>query len=766
MPKLRQFKLSPRLFPPLPNKDTIIDIPEPPELPAKPRLRWIQLAMSLLMPAGYAVASLFFFRTSNLGMNIISMLFMATMSVTTALDQWSQRRAYAKLSKEQQEIYEKKLDSCRSYLQNIVTLQKKGESELNPSLDVCVERIMELSPRVWERTPNDADFLHARIGLGSKPITGEIRLPRSSNGADAVWHKLEALKEGFKDVPNLPILLPLQQLGITGLVGTGSRKTNLAQAIALHLATHHSPRDVKFVVLYPKSEQEQWTWMKSLPHVYLDGEVPEGATASQSQMDKNCLMADEVALADKKLTYVADMLGEAELDSREANSIRGSFIPPVHFVLFLADQSLYQASTSYAFIKNEGLELGAVPILLVNRFEDLPRESRGFVTFENGRSEFTYSLQGEGPLEFVPDEATEFISDFAQHIQTIELVEDSKVAPVPAIVPLIEMLGGVTVESLEISDRWKRNHPFAEEKQSLAVPVAMVAGNKLWSLNLRDDAGSSEDIAHGPHMVVGGTTGSGKSEFLQAYTASLIANFHPHWVSFLIIDYKGGGMANAFEGVPHLRGVITNLFDESSSQRALIALDSELTHRQLLFNKANVHYIDDYQALYAKNPEIWPPMPRLIVLVDEFAELKRDQPEFMQKLVSVARVGRSLGIHLILATQKPSGVVDDQIESNTRTWIGLKMAQRSDSVELLKSPIAARLPGKGRGIMRVGEDEIFIEFQSGFGGGKYRASDDASDMRTELEALMEHILELAKEEKLVPLPPVWLEPLPDELFLA
>lgn len=212
--------------------------------------------------------------------------------------------------------------------------------------------------------------------------------------------------------------------------------------------------------------------------------------------------------------------------------------------------------------------------------------------------------------------------------------------------------------------------------------------------------------------------GSGKSEVIQSYILSLAVNFHPHDVAFLLIDYKGGGMANLFKDLPHLLGTITNL-DGAQSMRALVSINAELKRRQRLFATHDVNHINQYQKKY-KLGEVSEPMPHLFLISDEFAELKTNQPDFMKELVSTARIGRSLGIHLILATQKPSGVVDDQIWSNSRFKLALKVADRSDSMEMLKTPDAAEITQVGRGYLQVGNNEVYELFQSAWSGADYQ----------------------------------------------
>lgn len=203
------------------------------------------------------------------------------------------------------------------------------------------------------------------------------------------------------------------------------------------------------------------------------------------------------------------------------------------------------------------------------------------------------------------------------------------------------MYGVQKAEELEIQNRWKRNLAY----KSLAVPLGLRSAKDILFLNLHEKA-------HGPHGLVAGTTGSGKSELIQSYILSLAVNFHPYEVGFLLIDYKGGGMADLFRTLPHHLGTITNL-DGNGSMRTLACVKAELSQRQRIFRAFGVNHMNGYMKLFRAGKAA-EPLPHLFIICDEFAELKKEQPEFMKELVSAARIGRSLGVHLILATQKPA----------------------------------------------------------------------------------------------------------------
>ena len=356
---------------------------------------------------------------------------------------------------------------------------------------------------------------------------------------------------------------------------------------------------------------------------------------------------------------------------------------------------------------------------------------------------------------------------------------------IPDSVTFMEMYGAETFEDLQVSSRWEKNAPY----KSLAVPIGLRGQGDLVRLNLHEKA-------HGPHGLIAGTTGSGKSETIQSYILSLAVNFHPHDVAFLLIDYKGGGMANLFKNLPHLLGTITNL-DGAQSMRALASINAEIHRRERLFREFEVNHINQYQKKF-KTGEAKEPLPHLFLISDEFAELKANQPDFIKELVSIARVGRSLGVHLILATQKPSGVVDDQIWSNSRFKIALKVADRSDSNEMLHTPDAAEITQTGRAYLQVGNNEVYELFQSAWSGADYQPekddmgiedhtiylinelgqyeilnedlsgledADEIKEVPTELDAIVHNIQLMCEEQQIPPVPQPWLPPLKERITL-
>ena len=361
----------------------------------------------------------------------------------------------------------------------------------------------------------------------------------------------------------------------------------------------------------------------------------------------------------------------------------------------------------------------------------------------------------------------------------------------PSMITFLEMFQVGKVEFLNPLTRWKENNPI----KSLAAQVGVGTDGSLFTLDLHEKR-------QGPHGLIAGMTGSGKSEFIITYILSMAVNFSPEEVAFILIDYKGGGLTDAFEDksrgihLPHLVGTITNL-DGPAINRSLMSINSELKRRQEEFKKAKSRTnsgtmdIYDYQKLYrAKRVE--KPIPHLFIISDEFAELKKQQPEFMEELISTARIGRSLGVHLILATQKPGGVVNDQIWSNTKFRVCLKVQDRGDSMEMLKRPEAAELKHTGRFYLQVGYNEFFALGQSAWCGAGYLPQEDvhiekdeavefvdiagqtsikstpkANSQKTDCKqivAIVKYLSDLAVREGIAA-KSLWCEPLPDKLEL-
>ncbi len=266
------------------------------------------------------------------------------------------------------------------------------------------------------------------------------------------------------------------------------------------------------------------------------------------------------------------------------------------------------------------------------------------------------------------------------------------------------------------SDRSGRRAAQPRSPGSLRAIVGHAAGGPH-ALDLR---------LHGPHALLGGTTGAGKSELLQAWILSMAAAHSPQRVTFLLVDYKGGSAFRDCVRLPHTVGLVTDLSPHLVG-RALISLGAELSYREQLLNRK--HAKDLIELERTGDPDT---PPSLVIVVDEFAALVQDVPEFVNGVVNVAQRGRSLGLHLVLATQHPAGVIKDNLRANTNLRIALRMADDAGSDNVLDSPEAAHIDPElpGRAVSKTGPGRL-VPFQAAHAGGHTRSGQRRPDVRIE-----------------------------------
>jgi len=649
----------------------------------------VTIAVGILMGRGL-------FMLASAAMMSVSLVF----SITSFFGDAKTRK---EKEKERVTNYDNYLLEKRKSIHDMHESQKDSLLYHNLSPQEISEEILSYSSRLYERAANDSDFLTLSLGHSTIPTSYKLQTPAenaSETNKDPLAAEMREIMDSHQNLTNMPTVIDLKQAHL-GLVGEKAYIHRQLTSILTQLCFFQSYLDIEIVLLVEEEYWQKFEWVRWYPHCRIKNINITGLVSAENQRDQ---VLGNIAQMLKMRRQKQD---EEKKDSR--------FLP--HYIFIIDNPKLIINHSIMEYLQTPETNLGFSTIYTTHIRANLPENIRTVFLLDGG--DRGTLLMNEGNLLNRP--VTLYVTD------SIDLETTArKLAPIkhsqgvstqiPESVTFFELYDVKRPDEIPIQDLWARN----ASHKSLAVPLGLRGKDDIVALNLHEKA-------HGPHGLVAGTTGSGKSEIVQSYILSLAVNFHPHEVGFLLIDYKGGGMANLFSNLPHLLGTITNL-DGSESMRALASIKSELARRQRIFGVFGVNNINQYTKLYKAGEavpvdkdsnQVAQPMPHLFIISDEFAELKKEQPDFMSELVSAARIGRSLGVHLILATQKPSGVVDDQIWSNSKFKLALKVADESDSNEILKTPDAARITQPGRAYLQVGNNEIYELFQSAYSGAPF-----------------------------------------------
>ncbi len=762
------FHRSPRIIYREPEDEKAVN--PPPEEIKKPT---DQLLKTLIPPLIMFIMTLVMAFVMKRGIMVIATAATTLVTIVFSITNFIKtRKDYKQNVIDRRESYELYLTLKSMELHELNEEQKAGQLYHYPSIEELTELAKTYNHRIYEKTPLHFDFLYYRLGLGDVPSSSQIKYSnaeREKKGDDLEERGFELYQKSLT-VTGMPSTANLMN-GPVGYIGPRKLVIEQLQLLVNQLAMFHSYHDLQLVTIFPEEELPEWEWMRWLPHASLQEMNVRGFVYNQRSRDQ-------------VLNSLNQILKNRQNTLNEEKSKRDSTIFSPHYVVMVTDEKLILDHVIMEFFTEDPSELGCSVIFVqdvmsslsenVKTVIDIRDRNTGVLVLEEGNLKSDTFELDHFPANCDKEELPRLLAPL-NHLQNLK-------SSIPETVTFMELYGVERFEELNVLARWAEHSPH----KSLAVPLGLRGKDDIVNLNLHEKA-------HGPHGLVAGTTGSGKSEIVQSYIISLAVNFHPYDVAFLLIDYKGGGMANLFRDLPHLLGTITNL-DGAQSMRALISINAELKRRQRLFSENDVNHINQYQKLY-KSGDVSEPMPHLFLISDEFAELKSEQPEFMAELVSTARIGRSLGIHLILATQKPSGVVDDQIWSNSKFKLALKVADRSDSMEMLKTADAAEITQPGRAYLQVGNNEIYELFQSAWSGADYQPDkddqqiedhtiyrindlgqyeilsedlsglEDVKQIPTELDAVVAGIKEIVEEQAIETLPSPWLPPLPERVYL-
>ncbi len=555
-------------------------------------------------------------------------------------------------------------------------------------VDTQVKEVEDFSATLFDRRPGDEDFLDVRFGYGRLRSQRQVAYRQHGvfDSTDALFALPKQLSEKYEYNDGMPAYIKGKEAGAIGIVGGFSQLKRILKTITLDLAVRHYFADVRLHYVLSENYKNVVHSFRLLPHVF------------NAEMQRRNIAYDEESRK-SQLEYLFKVFSGREGDEQTTNK-------PWHVVFVDADDSVLMQHPLMKYVVGAS-KLNALFVFLSKREQEIPQGCASIVRLMNNVDMgIICSLnRSEGDQLFAYQTLRTALMEQVSTILAPVYSGETKLAShLSGKESLFDMLKISDVSAIDIAAMWNK----ADTTKGVAAPLGLKDDGDVLCLDLHENA-------HGPHGLVAGMTGSGKSQVLISYLLSLAANYSPEDVTFAVIDFKGGDIVKQLPGLPHIVGSITNIAS-NEIYRSLQSINAEKNKRMVLFDKdhANVSNITEYTKAY-KAGKVATPLPHLVIIVDEFAELKSQYPDFMHELISIARVGRSLGIHLILCTQKPAGIIDDQIWSNSNFHLCLRVQNKQDSNDVLHSPLAAEIREPGRGYLQI-ENQLFELFQSGYSG--------------------------------------------------
>ncbi|MCX5284893.1 FtsK/SpoIIIE domain-containing protein [Streptomyces sp. NBC_00198] len=705
----------PRLHPP--ERETKFRLPSPVrDYEARP-LPWL-MALTPLVSA--VVMVMVFGRWYYMIMALLSPLIMLG---NYFMDKKQGRKSHAKQVKE----YKEHKERIENDAQEALVAERLDRRQAIPDPATVLSLGTGPRTRLWERRRTDADHLLLRVGTGQMPSEVVLDDPeRDEHKRQVTW-----------TIEDAPVSLPLAERGVVGIAGPGDSAQALGRWAVAQAAVLHSPLDVQFYVLTENSGRDSWDWVRWLPH-----SRPAGA------QDANVLIGTDAETVGARIGELTQLL-DARQKAARANGNKASFSDPDIVVVWDGSRRL-RSMPGVVRLLREGPAMSMYALCLDAEERFLPGECQAIVIAEPKPEEHASARQPSRTAPTAPAAPGGFPSFHAWHAaepddsaagagKPLELrlrVQQTGIARVKDVRPdfvssawcgrLARALSPLRDISGETEDSALPGASRLLDVLQLEPPTsdAITARWRMGGQSTTAVIGESYDgpfgidmRRDGPHGLIAGTTGSGKSELLQTIVASLAVANTPENMTFVLVDYKGGSAFKDCVKLPHTVGMVTDL-DAHLVERALESLGAELKRREHILAAADAKDIEDYQDLVRRDPS-HASVPRLLIVIDEFASMVRDLPDFVTGLVNIAQRGRSLGIHLLLATQRPSGVVSPEIRANTNLRIALRVTDGGESSDVIDSPEAGHISKStpGRAYVRLGHASL-VPFQSGRVGGR------------------------------------------------
>ncbi|WP_213453663.1 type VII secretion protein EccCa [Rhizomonospora bruguierae] len=635
-------------------------------------------------------------------MIVIGAMYVAVAISTTIGMALHTRGTRRRASRRQRRKYRANLTIARKQAREVATAQRLTAATLHPEPEGLWGIVRSLD-RVWERRPVDPDFLHLRMGVGRTDLASPIEIGnRLDPMADYDWESLRSarrLAARMGKVDAQPFVADLGACGVVSILGPHRAAAAVTRALLCQLVVLHAPDDVGVAI--DASDNGDWEWAKWLPHAFEPGTSGD---------------AGVVPLVARAPQELADYLEQDLQERRERQRTRRAQITmdrgtPVQrrlvvvFTRFEPKSEWGRSNLVRSLVESAGPQLGYTLVFLSEQESDEPsRVDLRIRLTEDGQLSAEGGPGGPTAMEdctpdAVPPSLCELI---ARGLSPLRLVDDEE-QTLARTVPLTEMLVAGDPGDADIAQRWKATAP----EDLLRVPVGTDGEGQTVVLDINESARGG----YGPHGLVVGATGSGKSELLRTLVTGLSITHPPELLSFVLVDYKGGAAFAPLSGLPHVAGLITNLADDAGMiDRVHAALRGEQQRRQRMLRAAgNLDSIHEYQRRRAAggtgaDGQPLPPLPYLLIIVDEFGELLSGRPDMTDLFVQIGRVGRSLGMHLLMATQRLEEGRLRGLESHLSYRICLRTFSAVESRTVIGTNDAYRLPAlPGSAYLKVDE---------------------------------------------------------------
>ncbi|MFC8939515.1 type VII secretion protein EccCa [Streptomyces griseoincarnatus] len=633
----------------------------------------------------------------------------------------SQRGKAQRTRRTQRERYLEYLEELREELGAAERRLRDAERELNPPPEALYDLVRDPA-RLWERRRGDADFLRVRVGLGDVPAP-EPAIQQSGSGGvltppdPFMLNEARALQRRFATAADVPLTVPLDRAGNVSIVGEREDVLRVVRALLAQTAVTHAPDDVALALAVPGERIAEWQWVKWLPHV-LDPRGHDGPVAARRiapglgqlagllrhELGRRAAYAAEVrrGLADRNALRLTDRL----LVVADAHGEPAAELPRPDSAVGLREMGI----TVVHLLREQVHEPDEVSVRITVHGERVTVEDLRPLATEGAARP---PAAAEGTVDPVTAAGAEGI---ARLLAPLRLSPESVAegSPVTGPVDFPALLGVADPADLDLSALWKPR----SERDFLRVPIGLTDRHEPVLLDLKE----SSQLGMGPHGLCVGATGSGKSELLRTLVLALAATHSPEDLALVLVDYKGGATFAPFAELPHTAGMITNLENQAGLvERVHTSLAGEVKRRQQVLKDAgNVADIGHYGVLRATRRPDLEPLPHLFVVIDEFGELLTAKPDFIDLFLSIGRIGRSIGVHLLLSSQRIEGGKLKGLDTYLSYRLGLRTFSADESRTVLDTTDAFHLPPlPGFGYLKV-DTSTYERFKAGYVSGAHR----------------------------------------------